>query len=423
MEASKCHKLIIVGCGAAGMMAGCIAGLYCDDVLILDANNVPGKKLLATGNGRCNFTNIFISRDRYNMPKSDISDTVMDITEKFSFEDVLLFFEKLGVPVRIINEYCYPYSLEAVSIRDALYERLQELNVKVKLNNRIARIEKDNDREVFSLYTDGDYCYEAKKVILACAGKAGGAFGCDGSIYDILNSLGAKDIVKPLPALCGLASDSRMLKNLAGVRARAKVKLYFGEECRQESGEIIFSEKGISGIPVMNLSRYAVRAIEYGKNCRLSLDFFEDLSNEALQGMIRNMVNGRKVRMETALTGILNHKLLETVLKECGCFGLMSTDENIRTDKLVSLIKDFSFNITGTAGWDNAQVTTGGLSIGEIDPETLETTFCPGLYVVGETLDVDGCCGGYNLQWAWSTGAIAGAASTAGKLEKDKILM
>lgn len=420
MENTKCHKLIITGCGAAGMMAACIAGLFCDDVLVLDSNNVAGKKLLATGNGRCNFTNIFMSPDRYNLGK-DAGHTEMDVIDRFGFEDVLLFFEKLGVPVRIINEYCYPYNLEAASIRDALFERMKELNVRIKLNNRIARIEKDMERDVFLLYTDSGYCYEAKKVILACAGKAGGTFGCDGSIYEILRSLGAKNIIKPLPALCGLISDSRMLKDIAGVRARARAKLQAGKVTRQESGEIIFSDKGISGIPVMNMSRYAARALDEGLKCTLSLDFFEDLSNDALRGMLRNMMNTRSVRIETAITGILNHKLLEAVLKDCGCYGLKTDDEDLKIDKLAEMIKDFRLNITGTAGWDNAQVTTGGLSLDEVDTETFETRFSRGLYVAGETLDVDGCCGGYNLQWAWSTGAIAGASATFGKLEKDRI--
>ena len=108
-------------------------------------------------------------------------------------------------------------------------------------------------------------------------------------------------------------------------------------------------------------------------------------------------------------------------MKDCGCYGLKTDDEELKIDKLIEMIKDFRLNITGTAGWDNAQVTTGGLSLDEVDTETFETRFSPGLYVAGETLDVDGCCGGYNLQWAWSTGAIAGASATFGKLEKDRI--
>ncbi|MCR5324746.1 MAG: aminoacetone oxidase family FAD-binding enzyme [Lachnospiraceae bacterium] len=439
MDTANCHKLIILGCGAAGMMAGCIAGMFCDDVLILDANNVPGKKLLATGNGRCNFTNIFMSLDRYNRLKNreftkdnkgidkeyedNESFDIMEIIDRFGFEDVLLFFENLGVPVRIINEYCYPYNLEAVSIRDALFERLKELCVKVKLNNRIVRIEKDNDKGIFSLYTDGVYCYQANKVILACAGKAGKSFGCDGSIYSILENLGAKNIVKPLPALCGLTSDNKMLKDISGVRARAKVSLLIDENIFiQENGEIIFSEKGISGIPVMNMSRYAARALDESRKCSISLDFFDDLSKDDLSVMLKKMIFGRKVSLETAFTGILNHKLLDAILKDCGLSDVMTSDENVNILPFIDKIKNFRLDIIDTTGWENAQVTTGGLSLDEIDLETMESRFCKGLYIVGETLDVDGCCGGYNLQWAWSTGAIAGAAATVGKLEKEKIL-
>lgn len=415
MVASKCYKLIILGCGAAGMMAGCIAGMYCDDILILDSNNVAGKKLLATGNGRCNFTNIFMRNDRFNQPADSV---INDICEKFGFEEALLFFEKLGVPVRIINEYCYPYNLEAVSIRDALLGRLKELSVRIKLNNRITRIEKDADRDVFMLYTDEDYCYETRKLILACAGYAGGSFGCDGSVYGFLKNLGAKNFIKPLPALCGLVSDNRMLRDIAGVRARAKVSIIIeGNTVKQDSGEIIFSAKGISGIPVMNLSRFASKALDEAKKCEISLDFFEELSQNDLTMMLNNMMQGRNVKIETAFTGILNHKLLEVILKECGLYGHMTSDEGVSPESLVKLVKNFRMNIFDTAGWENAQVTTGGLSLDEIDGDSMEALFCPGLYVAGETLDVDGCCGGYNLQWAWSTGAIAGAAATSGRLE------
>ena len=165
MTDNKCHKLIILGCGAAGMMAGCVAGRYCDDVLIIDANNVPGKKLLATGNGRCNFTNTFIRADRYN--SSD--PRILNIIDRFGPEDVMMFFERLGVPVRIRDSYCYPYSQEAVCVRDALAGRLSELGVGIRLNNRITGIGKNKENGHFILQTDTGYSYESLKLILACA--------------------------------------------------------------------------------------------------------------------------------------------------------------------------------------------------------------------------------------------------------------
>ncbi len=355
------------------------------------------------------------------MPKDS---AVMDIYHRFDFEDVLAFFEKLGCPVRIRDGYCYPYSMEAASVRDALLSRLNELKVKIKLSNKISEVIFDRDRDCFKLMTESGYIYEAEKVILSCAGAAAGAFGCDGSVYEILRSLGAKNIYKPLPALVGLTCDFPGSKELAGVRAYAQVTLFSDDEpVESDSGEIIFSAGAISGIPVMNLSRYASRLMDEGKTCRLSIDFFEEISPSDLEQMIKNMLNGRQVPLEEAFAGLLNHKLLKVALRESGNRLFYSDSEELKIKDFIGIIKNFKASVTGTNGFENAQVTTGGLSLSEIDPASMETVFCKGLYVTGETLDVDGRCGGYNLQWAWSTGAVAGACAAMGEFVKDKLFM
>ena len=198
----------------------------------------------------------------------------------------------------------------------------------------------------------------------------------------------------------------------------AKVSLYIEDlPVKTESGKIIFSDSGISGIPVMNISRYAVRAIEEGRKCFLRLDFFEDESPTVLSVLLNNMVRERSIPLKLALTGILNHKLLDVVLSLCGEYDTVCSGRDMDMSAIVSHLKGFEIGITGSAGWENAQVTTGGLSLDEIDPDTMESCFCDGLYIVGETLDVDGCCGGYNLQWAWSTGAIAGEYASTSSLK------
>ena len=214
-----------------------------------------------------------------------------------------------------------------------------------------------------------------------------------------------------------------MLKDLAGVRAVAKVSLEIDKNTfRQELGEIIFSADGISGIPVMNMSRHAVRALDSNRKCCICLDFFSDLSKDKLKMMLSGMISGRNVKIEQALVGILNHKLLDAFLVKTGNKGKDTGSNDINTDGLIGLLKNFRLEITGSAGWENAQVTTGGLPLDEVSLSSMQAKFCKGLYITGETLDVDGCCGGYNLQWAWSTGAIAGASATSGKLDKTKIL-
>lgn len=415
MAESVIHQIIILGCGASGLMAGIYASELCDDVLILDRNDVPGKKLPATGNGKCNFTNTFMREDCFNIRPDSVARKILN---RYGCRDVLDFFERIGVPARIKRDsYCYPMSDQASSVRDALVSCAVERGCKIKLNNRIVRIEKSNG--VFKLYTDSDYCYRSKKLIVSAGGAAAPAFGTDGSIYDMLRSLGCREIVKPLPALVGLVHNNNNLSELAGVRTDAFVSLFIDKNTyKTDFGEIIFSKNGISGIPVMNLSRYAVRATDEGRQVYLSLDFYPSISKDELSRQILVACRFRsRLKISEALTGFLNSKLLDNILKRLGIDNSYTDSDDFNAVKLAGAMKNFKVIVSGNGGFENAQVTTGGVALSEIAPGSMQTHFCKNLYLTGEVLDLDGICGGYNLQWAWSTGAIAGASAAGGSID------
>lgn len=401
------------------MTAAVSASVYTDNILILERNDVPGKKIPATGNGKCNFTNLNFSPDDL---RSRDSATAFSIYKMFNCKDAVAYFRHLGIPAYIRNGYCYPYSNQAASVRDALVNKLEDLGIEIRLNTRVTAITFENGQ--FILKTkDRNYC--CNKIIMATGGQAQHCFGTDGSMYYICNKLG-HNIVAPLPALVGLTSSDRHLNTLQGVRHEANITLKInGRDRYTEYGEIVFSKTGISGIPVMNASRYASEAFENGCECELNFDFFKDYSVGELESMIKGHYKSSGLTIEKSLTGVLNSKLISLILE----LADISPDYIERDDKarkalhrIAEIMKNFSFTVDGTTGFDNAQCTAGGIPLDEINPRTMESLICPGLYMTGELLDVDGKCGGYNLQWAWTTGAIAGAYAGGGCFDKNKFL-
>ena len=418
MSSENRHRLIIIGCGASGMAAAISAAVYEKDILILERNPVPGKKIPATGNGKCNFTN-------RNVLPGDLrsgSGNPYPFYERFDNRAVTAFFEDLGVPVFEKNGYCYPHSGQASSIRDALVNRLEELGIAVVYDCRVTAVSYEDG--LFRLKC-GQIEYFCEKLIVAAGGEAQKCFGTDGSFYYILGKLG-HSTVKPLPALVGLTSSYGHLAVLAGVRHEAQVSLLVdGDTVASEYGEIIFNKSGISGIPVMNQSRFAAEAIEKGQKISISLDFFPDKGLNELADFLCGHFKSSTLPLERCLTGVLNDKLIGVILADCrvkGAFSDRSTDLSGIFNMLASRMKCFTLPVTGTAGFDNAQTTAGGIPLNELDDVTLESLKCKGLYIVGELADVDGKCGGYNLQWAWTSGVIAGAYAGGGEFDKSKLI-
>ncbi len=417
---NETYDMIIIGAGAAGLMAAyssCIGNKGSADsqrILLLERKDVVGKKITATGNGKCNYTNSVQNKECY---RSSEPDKAFRIIKSYDHEHIIKMFQCLGVLPRERNGYFYPYGEQAKSIRDVLKNAVVNKGAVIRTEKYVTDISKSNDK--YTVTCADQTKYTAKKIIIAAGGCAAPVFGTDGSIFCILKKLGLK-IINPRPALCGLKIDYRYLKNIDGVRLKCKCSLYsknIKNIIYSEEGEIIFSKNGISGIPVMNLSRFAVNEMDKNIKCGLILDLFPEMDELQLEGILALTATANGGPVSTALSAVVNDKLLKILIRESG----MDTEEHAdRFDKvkrkevfgkLAKLLKNFTVSITGDTGFENAQTTQGGVDLNEINEETMECKKIPGMYLAGEVLDVDGMCGGYNLQWAWSTGFISGRNS------------
>ncbi len=380
--------IAVIGGGASGIVAAITAARLGKCVAIFEKNPRVGKKILSTGNGRCNFTNINACADKYN---SNFSDFVL---KRFPPKAVMSFFEEIGMLARVETEgRVYPMSGQASAVLDVLRMELDRRCVKIYTDCGIAEIRKDGGG--FKLISEEGEEFRADKVIAATGGKAAPKSGSDGSGYRILKKMGHS--VTPLaPSLVQIKTS----KSIQGVRAYGRVTLSNGIE---DIGEIQFNNYGLSGIPVFGLAKYAQ------KGMYITVDLMPDYSEEAVLGILRR----RPVQpMETYLVGILNKSLGQFLLKECGIYPLSRRSDTLSFDeiqKVAKTIKGLRFEITGIMPWDNAQVTAGGIALDEVNPKTLESKVIKGLYIIGELLDIDGACGGYNLQWAWAGGFVAGS--------------
>lgn len=366
------YDVVIIGGGASGLAAAIELKMSSPDlsVAIFEKNDSLGKKLRATGNGRCNITNE--NADGYN--------------------EIMEFFTKIGIVTRTYeNGLVYPYSESAADVVDLLSERVRELEVEVKLNSNVEKIEKKENYEIKFVQGEKKGMAEARKVILAVGGKAGPDFGTIGDGYAMARSKG-HSIVAPIPALTGVECADWDI-SLAGIRARAKVCLYkdeteaFDEETKvfEELGEVQFTKYGLSGICIFNMTRH----MRYNKADGETLDQFLIRLDLFADGEIREYLAGRAAGAASLRT-LLRPALADFVLKR----GLDS-------------VHSLEFRPSGIRGWRDAQVTSGGVPLSEIIGETCESKICAGLYITGELLDYDGPCGGYNLSNAWLTGIHA----------------
>lgn len=400
---------MIVGAGASGLAAAIAAASEGGSVLVIEQKEKAGKKILATGNGKCNFTNMYQAPDCY---QSDDSTFPMKVLSNFDSRDTLQFFERLGILPKEREGYVYPNSEQAASVLSVLLMECERLKVKFAYNEKVTKITKP-DFTVNTIQADGGRkVYHGSKLILATGGCASPKLGSDGSGYLLAGSFGHR-IIKPLPALVSLKSPDKFCKSVSGVRIQAGVGAYADSKLMaKEEGEIIFTDYGISGIPIMQLSRFASKAMDAGKPVRLVLDIFRQGNLKELTELLMNRCkNNPDKTLGQMMVGMFNHKLNDVIIREAKlnpdtpCHRCQKSD----ITKLAEWIKQFSVQINGTNTFEFAQVTAGGVATSEIDPDTMESKKKKGLYLTGELLDVDGTCGGYNLQWAWSTGYIAGS--------------
>lgn len=388
-------SIIVIGGGAAGLMASIMAAVQGASVTLLEANEKPGKKLLATGNGRCNFTNILQKKEYY---RGNDPEFAWEIIQQFPMTDTLQFFSRLGIYSKNKNGWMYPNSEQASAVLDVLLMEAAHLKVKIKTREKA--------EEIFSVskgwkVRTNSWEYQADSVILTCGSPASGVEGANDWGMTCAKSLGIRTIPL-LPALTGLRGRGNGFSRWAGVRVFAKATLILqGIPMKSEIGEVQLTDYGISGIPVFQLSRYAVRGLEEGYSVLIELDFLPDFTEEELHRNLETREENCPYKaLQEQLIGLLPFKLISVV-----------APKEADLAEIIRNCKHYPVIIKGAASLRQAQVCSGGVSTDELD-QCLQSKKYPGLYFAGEIVDVDGACGGYNLQWAWSSGAVAGRAAS-----------
>lgn len=422
------YDVAVVGGGAAGMTAAITAARAGARTVLLERNDRLGRKLLMTGNGKCNLGNRDLKQSDYY---SDDMAVAASVLERFGTEETIAFFASLGLLIREKRGYLYPASEQAAVVLDVLRYGLEREQVQVLTEAPVQEIRQqkpekaDENRQAgYVLQLQDGRRLRARRVLLTCGGQAAPATGSDGSGYTLARALGHR-VIDPVPSLVQLHCGEKYCKALAGVRAEGTVRIYpvqAAENGRkgtvqpclcEEYGEIQLTEYGISGIPVFQLSGQVNQLLARGRKLRAELDFFPQYDAQAYERLCRQRLkraDGGTV--EAFFTGMLHKKIMNVCIRQAG----LSPEQQVsqadpgKLRQVFALCRCLPFTVTGSHSFENAQVCRGGVSLKEVDLQ-LQSKRCRGLYLAGELLHVDGRCGGYNLQWAWASGAVAGAAA------------
>ncbi len=386
------------------MAAICAArsGAY---VTIYERCDRIGRKILATGNGRCNYTNINAGINNYHGKNPEFIQKAFD---KFGVSDTVEFFRELGMLTKVEEKgKAYPYSLQASAVLDVLRFELERLKINIVTEFEVKSVKMKDAKFVIEAYNGEKQT--ADKVILSAGGKASPSLGSNGSGYEIAEKQGHKT-TKTFPSLVQIKTDTQFVKAMKGIKTDALVKFCAEKVIDKAFGEVLFCDYGVSGPAIFNISRHCG---EY-KNAKLKLDLLPDMEFEELREMLEKR-KSENITLENFFVGILNKKIGMTVTKYANVLPYSRTSDTLNgkeINRLCEAIKSFTLEVQGTMSWNNAQVTAGGIDTDDINPETMESKLCEGLYLTGELLDIDGDCGGYNLQWAWTSGYVAGMSAT-----------
>lgn len=422
----------VIGGGAAGLMAAITAARCGAQVIILEHMDRVGKKILSTGNGKCNYTNALQGISYY---RGEDPAFVLPVFEQFDFAKTVAFFKELGIYPKVRNGYYYPASEQAASVLDVLRMECDYLDVEIRTSCELNSVKKGKNGYVIDTNIGA---FSTQTVVFAPGLLAAPKTGSDGSAFPHIEKIG-HHFIDIVPALVQLQGKQSFFKNLAGIRAEVAVQLYIEEPdfhakknkndrnatgaksvkndtnykmvC-EENGELQLTEYGISGIPVFQISRFATRALHEHRSVYALIDFMRGLEEQELFSMLqeRFLEYSRGKSVSEALIGLFNKKLIDVLLKESGINLHLPAEQlkNPQIHKLCHTIKKFRVDVIGSKGVDAAQVCAGGVDTSEVDANTMESKIAPGIYFAGEVLDIDGTCGGYNLQWAWSSGYVAG---------------
>lgn len=402
-------KLAVIGGGASGLAAAIEAKRTNPkiEVVVLEKMDRVGKKILATGNGRCNYTNIKAqTANYYGMDNSFVT----YVLKEFTVDNTVNFFNQLGIfPREEEKGKLYPFSLQASSVVDALRSEVQRLDIDVVNNFYVKEIK--YNKKLFKLVSKDNNVVLANSVIVAGGGCASQSLGSDGSCFELLKSLG-HNITELAPALVQLKTDVTQTKALQGIKIYGNVSVIENDRnIISEYGEILFTDYGVSGPPVFQISVKTA----FRKDISLSIDFMPEYNHKEIFDILESRKEGLSyMTMENYFSGLLNKRLGNIIARRSGIEKLSFKVSNLDTQTLwefVSHIKDFRLEVKGTKGFNNAQVTAGGVYTDEFDNFTLHSKLVKGLYACGEVMDIYGDCGGYNLQWAWSSGRLAGRSA------------
>lgn len=392
--------VIIIGAGASGLLAAYEAAEKCN-VYVIELKEFVGKKILATGNGKCNLTNKNMKADCYN---DEAKEFVEKILTDYSYNDIYRYFSELSILLDDEKDYVYPYSKQAKTIVNELYAKCLERNVKFIFNSNVKNILKENNKFTVSYIKTENKISEKKeinadRVVVACGGKASPKLGSDGSGYYLMKKLG-HSVTECVPALVPLICDKaekKYLDILKGVRTKARIFTNYGET---SVGELQLTDYGISGIVIFQISAKINKRLLNQDSVDVFIDFMPDFDISDIADFIKKASNNTDTAL---LSGMLNDKIAETIIAYC-----KENSIDLRNyERVAEVIKTFKLSIVSNMGYDNAQVTSGGISLEEVS-DNMESKIIPSLYITGELLNVDGICGGYNLHFAFASGIIAG---------------
>lgn len=400
---NKHYDIAVIGGGASGLFFTALTARMHTNlkILVIEKNQRVGKKLMVTGNGRCNLTNIYTNESNFHGSFAPFIDKVLSLCPP---QKVLDLFLGMGLVTKTDDfGRVYPKSNQASTVLDVLRFNCEKENVEFLCENKVSDIIKSKD--IFKITTD-KADITADRVVFASGGAAAPKAGGDKSGYDLLKKLG-HNIHKPSPALCPVNVKSDYIKSLKGIRVQGKVSLMTeGKETYTEEGEIQFTETSLSGICVFDLSQYVDKIYKQV----LKINLMPEMNFNEIIHLLKNNRNiFGKLEADNLMTGIFHKRISQAILKVAG-IKLSKNVSEINDKEIKSIaatISGFEFEVSGVGDFSNAQVTKGGVDGNEINPLTMESTKTKGLYIIGEVIDCNGDCGGYNLQFAFATGYLA----------------
>ena len=401
----KIYKCIIIGGGFSGLVLTdkLLDDLKSDELLVLERNDRVGKKIAVTGNGRGNVSNKDLSVKNYHGGNPSFCAYAI---ENYDNADEIKYFERLGILFCEENGKYYPAGFQASSVLDALRFSLAKKGANILTHTKVDEIKKSNGKFIV---VSGDKKYTAENLAICTGGKAQKQFGTDGSFFDIIKKL-SHTVTSLYPSLVQIRTDKESIKGLKGIKQKAKLTLFEEDkEIKSFTGDLLFTDFGISGDSCFKLSAY----LENKQNCSIKAEFLPDIDKNHLTVFLKNKISYGIIG-EEVLNGVINKQLGKVVIKQCG-LNLTDVAAVNSAEKIADKIKNYRFSVVGTLGFDYAQVTHGGVNTQEIDPKTMESTRVKGLYFAGEVIDIDGDCGGYNLQWAYSSASVAAKAILSDK--------